>query len=111
VRVSDDQIQHRGPLDRPDHDALDCDSPRERDRDRQRERRPVRKAVMHERPRDERGEHRHLALGEVDDASGAVDEDERKRQQRPRSSGGEADDRLLRELRPVEGQRHQVVPR
>jgi hypothetical protein len=35
------------------------------------------KAVVDERPRDEGREHRHLALGEVDDAGRAVDQHER----------------------------------
>ena len=37
-----------------------------------------------QRPGDERREHRHLALGEVDDAGRAVDQHEREGQRRPR---------------------------
>ena len=51
----------------PDQRQLDHRAAEERGRERERERRPVGQ-VLHQAPGDERGEHRHLALREVDDA-------------------------------------------
>ena len=88
------------PLDRADHRLVDPEATGERREQRDRERRPVADAVVRrQRPGDVGGEHRHLALGEVDDAGGPVDQDERERQQPVDAAGGEARDDLLEELR------------
>ena len=64
------------------------------------ERRPVADAVVRrQRPGDVGREHRHLALGEVDHAGGAVDEHERQRERAVDAAGGETRDDLLEELR------------
>ena len=60
--------------------ALDGHAAAERDQQGQGERRPVRKAVVHQRPGDESRERRHLALREVDDVRRSVDEHERERE-------------------------------
>jgi len=99
--------EHRRAFDRTDHGSLDRGAAEERDRDREREGGPVGEAVVDQRPGDEGREHRHLALREVDDAGGAVDQDERDRERRPHSARGESDHDLLRKLRPVEGEQHQ----
>ena len=69
-------------LDRPDHDPLDRGAADEGDHERERERGPERESMAHQRPRDEGRERRHLALREVEDIRGAVDEDERQREAR-----------------------------
>ena len=54
--------------------------------------------LLHQAPGDERAEHRHLALREVDDAGGAVDQHEGEREARVDPAGGEPRDDLLEEL-------------
>jgi hypothetical protein len=63
--------------------------------------------VVHQRPGDVRREGRHLALREVDDVGGAVDEDEREREAGVDRTGGEPGRDLLEELGPGEGQHAQ----
>jgi len=96
----DDHDHDLGPvLDRTDHDTLHGRPADEGEHERQRERGPVREAVVHQRPRDVGGEGRHLALGEVDDVGGAVDENERQGEAREDRAGGETAHDLLDEIR------------
>ena len=90
----------RAALDGANHRLVDPESADERHEQGDRERGPVADAVVrHQRPGDVGGEHRHLALGEVDDAGGAVNEHERQREQAVDAAGGETRDDLLEELR------------
>ena len=67
--------------------------------ERDHEREPVRPAVvLDQRPGDVGREHRHLALGEVDHAGRAVDQDERERERREDRPAPEPRDDLLEEL-------------
>ena len=71
---------------------------RERQRAEQRASRAAAPASA-QRPGDERGEHRHLALGEVDDAGRAEDQHQRERQRRVhRAVGDPVDDHLQEPL-------------
>ena len=80
-------------------DALDAEAEREREDERADEGRPVRPAVvLVQRPGDVGGEHRHLALREVDHARGAVDQHERERERRVDRPRPEPRDDLLEEL-------------
>jgi len=58
----------------------------------------VHAVVLDQRPGDVGGEHRHLALGEVDHAGRPVDQHERERERREDRAGGEPCDDLLEEL-------------
>ena len=106
----DDDPEHAPPLHRPDHDPVDEHAADERHHERRRRRGPVAPAVVHdERPRDVRGERRHLALREVDDPGRAVDDHEREREQGEDPTGGEARDDVLHEL--GEGRGEHQYPR
>ncbi len=56
---------------------------------------PVVHAAADQREGDERREHRHLALGEVDEAHRVVDEDEREREAGEDPADRDAADDLL----------------
>ena len=65
-------------LHRPDEDDLEHGSEHEGDGERRGERLPIGQPPLDELPGDVGCRHRELALGEVDDAGRAVDEDECK---------------------------------
>ena len=91
----DDQGEDRRPLDRADDDPLDDDAATEREHERHGERDPVAHAAIDQGVCDERRQHRHLALGEVDQAHRVVDEDQRQREAREDAADREAADDLL----------------
>ena len=72
-------VERVAALERADDHALDHHAADEREGERGEERQAERHAGLEQPPGDERAEHRHLALGEVDDAGRTEDQDERER--------------------------------
>ena len=108
----DDDGQDRRRLDRADEHALDRNPSGERDREHDRKRLPERQAVVHQRPRHQCRERRHLTLCEVDGAGRAVNQDEGERKARVDGSRGQSAGHLLGELGPGKCEHdHAAVPR
>jgi hypothetical protein len=80
-----------------DQDALERHAGEEREPEHGEHREPERDARLVERPGAEGAEHRHLALGEVDDPGGAEDQDECERDGRVDRARGYAVDENLNE--------------
>ena len=81
---SHDDLVHHGADDEPGGHAAD-------------ERKPQRQAGVGEAPHDERGEHGHLALGEVEQPGGAVDHHEAEAQHGVDRTVAEADEEEVQE--------------
>ncbi len=69
----DDMAQDRRIVQRPKHDPLDGDPGNEGQRESEDKRRPVGHAPFDQLPGDEGGEHRHLALGQIEMMDSLVD--------------------------------------
>ncbi len=94
----DDQGQDGSSLDRLNDQALDDDAPAEREDERDRKSDPVAHPSVDQRVRDERGEHGHLALREVDEAHRVVDQDECEREARKDAANCDPAHDLLEKL-------------
>ncbi len=112
---ADDDRDLAGLRQRPDDPAVDERATDERDGERDPEADPERQLpalrVGDEPPGDVRREHRHLALGEVDDTGRAVDEHEGEREHGIDPAVGEAGDDGLDEVRPVHQPRYDLLTR
>jgi hypothetical protein len=93
----DHQGERAGALDRADQQPLDRHAAEEGGRERGQQRDPQRPAAVVEAPGDEGREHRHLALGEVDDPGRAEDQDQRQRQRAVDRPVGDPVDHHLQE--------------
>ena len=101
----DHRVQRRTPLDPAYQHALDDCAEHEPAHQRDREAQPVGAARVDHARSDERGDHEHRALGEVDDPRRPPDEHQRERDDRVHGSGG---DPVQRE---VDESRHPQKPR
>jgi hypothetical protein len=89
--------EHRGVLDRANHDSFDEDSKNKGKQYRQHEGPPVGDPGVDQAPGDVGGEHRHFALGEVHVVRRLVDHHQRERQAGIDAAGGEAGEHLVQE--------------
>jgi hypothetical protein len=94
----DHQRQDGRAFDRADDNPLNQDTCHEGDREREREGEEVVHAMRDQGVSDERREHRHLTLGEVDQAHRVVDKDEGQREAAEDAAAGDAAHDLLDEF-------------